>query len=324
MQERARNAGAGRHRWRTDMSNADGPILGIALGGGSARGWAHIGVLKGLVEAGIRPNLVCGTSIGALVGAAYADGELERLERWVLNLTWQNVVGFLDFATGGGLIKGARIMAFFRENFVDVEISALDPAFAAVATDLFTGREVWLREGRVVDAVRASIALPGLFTPVQRDGKLLVDGGLVNPVPVSLCRAMGADIVIGVDVNSDLVGRHLGRRPALAGGAMGASDTGWIAGTLLGRLPGIAKRPARGARKDQPSMLDILASSLDVMQVLITRSRLAGEPADVLVMPRVARLGLMDFHRAETAIAAGIQAVTHALPQIRQLLEAQP
>jgi NTE family protein len=312
-------AGAGR---AANMSDPAGPIVGLALGGGSARGWAHIGVLRGLAEAGIKPDLVCGTSIGALVGAAYADGELERLDHWVTNLTWQNVMGFLDFTTGGGLIKGARIMAFFRENFVDVEISALGCGFAAVATDLLTGREVWLREGKAVEAVRASIALPGLFTPVERDGKLLVDGGLVNPVPVSLCRAMGADIVIGVDVNSDLVGRHL-RRRTLAGGAMGASDTGWIAGTLLARLPGVRDRPAKSAPKAQPSMLDILASSLDIMQVLITRSRLAGEPADVLVMPRVARLGLLDFHRGESAIAAGMQAVTHALPQIRHLLESQ-
>ncbi|MEW6590095.1 MAG: patatin-like phospholipase RssA [Pseudomonadota bacterium] len=290
------------------------PRVGLALGSGSARGWAHIGVIRALAEAGVEPDLVCGTSIGALVGAAYVDGELDRLERWVRSLKLQTVVGFLDFSLGSGLIKGEKLMAFFREHFVDRDIRELERPFAAVATDLQHGREVWLREGPVTDAVRASIALPGLFTPALHEGRWLVDGGLVNPVPVSLCRAMGADLVIAVDLNTDLLGRHLKPKPARQ---RKANTPEPLAETVMARIQdGLAQL---GLDHDDgprpPAMLDVLATSINIMQVLITRSRLAGEPADVLIAPRLADLELMDFHRADLAIAAGRQAVATALPQ---------
>ena len=160
------------------------PRVGLALGSGSARGWAHIGVIRALEEAGVRPDLVCGTSIGALVGAAYAAGELERLERWVLGLEIGAVVGFADLSLSAGLLKGDRLMQFFRRNFTDRPIDQLAVPFAAVATSLQTGAEVWLQSGSTLDAVRSSIALPGIFTPVRREGTLLVDGGLANPIPV--------------------------------------------------------------------------------------------------------------------------------------------
>jgi len=168
------------------MTSVSTPRIGLALGGGSARGWAHIGVIRALADAGVRPDIVCGTSIGALVGAAYVGGELDRLEDWVRSLRLQTVVSFLDFSLNGGLIKGDKLIDFFRSHFVDRDIRELERPFGAVATDLQRGREVWLREGPVTDAVRASIALPGLFTPVQHDGSWLVEGGLVNPVTVSL------------------------------------------------------------------------------------------------------------------------------------------
>ncbi|MCB1988577.1 MAG: patatin-like phospholipase family protein, partial [Burkholderiaceae bacterium] len=176
------------------------PVIGLALGSGSARGWAHIGVIRALEQAGIKPDLVCGASIGAVVGAAYALGELDRFEQWALGLTGRTVFSFMDFKLAGGMLKGERVIEFFRTRFSDRPIEALDMPFAAVATGLHSGSEVWLRTGSTADAVRASMALPGLFTPAQRDGRLLVDGGLVNPVPVSLARAMGADIVIAVDL----------------------------------------------------------------------------------------------------------------------------
>jgi predicted acylesterase/phospholipase RssA len=160
------------------------PLIGLALGSGSARGWSHIGVLRTLNEAGIEPDIVCGSSIGALVGAAYVDGDLDRLEEWTRSLTMQTVVSFLDFSLGSGLIKGEKLIEFFRSHFVDRDITELPLPFGAVATDLQSGREIWLREGPVSDAVRASIALPGLFTPYHYQEKWLVDGGLVNPVPV--------------------------------------------------------------------------------------------------------------------------------------------
>src|SRR5512139_748271 len=184
------------------------PRIGLALGSGSARGWSQIGVIRVLEQAGISPDVVCGTSIGALVGAAYAAGEIGRLHDWVKGLRWQAVVSMIDLRMNGGLIEGGKLVDFFRAHFRDEGIAKLPKAFGCVATELVSGREIWLREGPVIDAVRASIALPGLFTPVERDGRLLVDGGLVNPVPVSLARAMGADVVIAVDLNWDLIGRH--------------------------------------------------------------------------------------------------------------------
>jgi NTE family protein len=299
------------------MSTPRPTRIGLALGGGSARGWAHIGVIRALAEAGIEPDIVCGTSIGALVGAAYVGGELDRLEAWVRELRLQTVVGFLDLSLGGGLIKGEKLIEFFRSRFVDRDIGELARPFAAVATDLRSGREVWLREGGVSFAVRASIALPGLFTPVERDGSWLVDGGLVNPVPVSLCRAMGADLVIAVDLNADLLGRHLRPRPRKEPAPAAEAET--LADAIMARIQSGVSQFAfnHDDSPKPPAMLDVLASSINIMQVLITRSRLAGEPADVLVAPLLADLGLMEFHRASLAIDAGRRAVDAALPHLR-------
>jgi len=296
------------------MSPSSTPRIGLALGGGSARGWAHIGAIRALEDAGIKPDIVCGTSIGALVGAAYVGGELDRLEAWVRSLRLQTVVGFLDFSLNGGLIKGAKLIDFFRSHFVDRDIHELERPFGAVATDLRRGREVWLREGRVTDAVHASIALPGLFAPVLRDGSWLVDGGLVNPVPVSLCRAMGADVVIAVDLNSDLLGRHL--KPARATRKRAPAEPESLTDALMARIQSGMSQFGLDHRDETepPPMLDVLASSINIMQVLITRSRLAGEPADVLITPMLADLELMAFHRADTAIAAGRHAVEAVQP----------
>jgi NTE family protein len=300
------------------------PRIGLALGGGSARGWAHIGVIRALDDAGVKPDIVCGTSIGALVGAAYVGGELDRLETWVRSLKLQTVVSFLDFSLNGGLIKGDRLIDFFRSHFVDRDISELERPFGAVATDLQRGREVWLREGGVSDAVHASIALPGLFAPVRRDGSWLVDGGLVNPVPVSLCRAMGADIVIAVDLNSDLLGRHLKPKPAPKPRKTSTAYTP-IDSVLAHIQSSLAELgfSSEDSAATPPAMLDVLASSINIMQVLITRSRLAGEPADVMITPRLAELELMEFHRAAIAIEAGKRAAETAMPQLLARLDGE-
>ena len=305
------------------MRPSSTPRIGLALGGGSARGWAHIGAIRALEDAGIKPDIVCGTSIGALVGAAYVGGELDRLETWVRSLKLQTVVSFLDFSLNGGLIKGDKLIEFFRSHFVDRDIHELERPFGAVATDLRRGREVWLREGRVTDAVHASIALPGLFAPVLRDGSWLVDGGLVNPVPVSLCRAMGADVVIAVDLNSDLLGRHLKPVPARATRKRAPAEPESLTDALMARIQSGMSQLGLNHRDETapPPMLDVLASSINIMQVLITRSRLAGEPADVLITPMLADLELMAFHRADTAIAAGRRAVEAVQPSLLARLD---
>src|SRR5687768_823542 len=192
------------------------PRIGLALGSGGARGWAHIGAIRALEERGIKPDLVCGTSIGALVGAAYASGELDRLEKWVSGLAWTTVVRLMDLTWRGGLIRGQRLFTLFRTMFEERDIDALPIPFGAIATELYSGRELWLRHGNLMDAVRASCAMPGLFTPVVRDNVVVVDGGLVNPVPVSMCRALGAELVIAVDLSWGKLGPYRERGRAVA------------------------------------------------------------------------------------------------------------
>ncbi len=284
------------------------PRIGIALGSGSARGWAHIGVLRVLEEAGLAPDLICGTSIGAFVGAAYASRKLDALEEWVSSLTRRDVLRFFDLGSTGGLIKGERLLHFIGERFLAEDFSQLDRPFACVATDLSSGREIWLKEGALGEAVRASIALPGLLVPHNVAGRFLVDGGLVNPVPVSLCRALEADIVIAVDLGMDTVRLRL-RTPAGEG-------NGWRhrVGRWLRRNDTVAETP-------RPAITDVLTNALAIMQGRIARSRLAGEPADVMIAPRLGQMGLLDYHRGVGAIANGRKAAEHMLPLLNALME---
>lgn len=265
------------------------PRIGIALGAGSARGWAHVGVLQALAEAGIVPEVVCGTSIGALVGAVYADNGLAEFEEWVTALTWRKLVGYFDLTFSSGLVKGEKLFDHLRGSFLEKRIEQLQRPFGAVATDLASGREVWLREGPVADAVRASIALPGLFTPRLLDDQLLVDGALVNPVPVSLARAMGADFVIAVDLSSNILGQFV--------------------------------RKAESRKTKMPNLAEVISNSLNIMSVRVTRSRMAGEPPDTVIQPRLGELGLLEYHRGSEAIAEGRAAAEVTIPQIRRLLE---
>lgn len=182
------------------------PKIGIALGSGGARGWSHIGVLRALEDEGIVPDVVAGCSMGALVGAAYCAGELDFIEEWAVSVSWRTIMSFLDVnLSGGGLIEGAHVERFIKTISEDLQFDDLKKPFVVIATDLQSGREVWLQQGSVLDAVRGSIAIPGVFGPKKLNGKLLLDGGMTNPVPVSACRAMGADIIIAVDPNANLL-----------------------------------------------------------------------------------------------------------------------
>ena len=286
------------------------PKLGIALGSGSARGWAHIGVLRALAEQGIAPDFIAGCSMGAMVGAACAAGRIEELEAWALSLDWKGVVGLLDLGLRGGLIKGERLLNMFQGQFVQCQFSELALPFAAVATDLATGKELWLREGKVSDAVRASCTVPGLFQPVWRDGRYVVDGSVVNPIPVSLCRAMGAEVVIAVDLGS-----HMNRR--FPRDSQEASKAGTQRRRLFNVL-GPSKRPG----VPPPSIVDTLLGAIDVMQERIAQARLVSEPPEVLLTPRLGELGTFEYHRAALAIAEGHAVVAQNLPAIRAALEA--
>jgi NTE family protein len=287
-----------------NMYSSRKPRIGLALGGGAARGWAHIGVIRALEKAGVKPDIVCGTSIGALVGAAYAAGDFDKFEKWVLALNVSEIISYLDVSLSSGLLKGDRLMEFFRRDFSDHKIETLNIPFAATATSLSSGNEIWLQEGSMLDAVRASIALPGLFTPVMHQETVLVDGGLVNPVPVSLARALGADIVIAVDLNSDALNRHLNAPEETKNVAGKTSDNNDWVDKLKESIRGIMPSAEPSSPK-LPSILDIMAASINIMQVRISRSRMAGEPPDYIITPKLAHVGLLDFHRAHESIEEG-------------------
>ncbi len=291
---------------------------GLALGSGSARGWAHIGVIHELGRLGIKPDIVCGSSVGALVGASLACGRLDALESWLRDLTVRDIIRLIDLSlTGGGLIQGNKLIQAFCQFVDDVDIESLVPDYGAVATDLDAGREEWLRSGPLLEAVRASIALPGLFPPMKYHGRWLVDGGLVNPVPVSMCRAMGANIVIAVNLNSDLAGnraRSAGRETRLALNLPQSELVQKIVDTLAPIRERIGTiLPSGDQITRMPGMFETMTGSIDIMQERITKSRLAGDPPDILISPHLAHMGLLEFDRSEEAIEEGISAVQRAL-----------
>jgi NTE family protein len=301
------------------------PVIGIALGGGAARGWAHIGVLEALRERGIDPQVVSGASIGSLVGAALAGGKLDALKTWVLELRRLDVLKLLDASFGSGVIVGNRVMRAIEGILTDRDIADLDRPFGAVATDLFRGRTVWLREGSTIAAVRASCALPGLFPPVRRDGAWLLDGGLVDPVPVTLCRMLGAEIVIAVNLSPY---RHRLARPLSAIEESPAADAATREeGNYLDRMHRYVQTFFEASNvppEREPSLLDVMSSAINIMQERVARSRLAGDPPEFEIVPDVQDIGLMDFHRAALAVQRGLEAVESRAGEITRLLNGTP
>jgi len=304
--------------------------IGLALGSGSARGWAHIGVIKALGRMGIEPDIICGTSVGALVGAAYATGKIDHLETWARDLTPKSIARYALISIGGGdFLSSEKLFPVFGEEVASILIERLPKKFAAVATDLDSGEEVWIRKGALIDAVSPSIALPGLFSPVAFGKRWLVDGGLVNPVPVSLCRAMGAEIVIAVNLNGDLVRRVRERviAPAPVSSPKQESEdreiSFWenISTQFKSRFQnGKSEEVVKDSPDEVPRLLKVLASSINIMQDRITRSRMAGDPADIVLSPRLSELGLLDFHRASEAIKEGEDCVERMIPVINDAL----
>ncbi len=259
------------------------PTVGLALGSGASRGWSHIGVVRGLLNAGIEPSIICGTSVGAMVGASYLTGKLDALADWVLGSTRTDVLRFFGPQfTQSGFVDLKRFRSFLH-NYVAGEgqlIEGLPKPYAAVSTDLNTGRETWFTKGHMAEAVQASMSMPGLFPAVRIEDRWMVDGGLVNPVPVSVCHALGADVVIAVNLNFGIVGKN-------------AADT---------------SKP--------PGLFYSITNSIGIFEDRITRSRLAGDPADVILSPDVSQIGMLEFHLAGKAIEEGERCVSDALSEI--------
>ena len=259
----------------TEMSQTAPLKIGLVLGGGAARGWAHIGVLEVLEEAGIKPHCIAGTSIGALVGAVYAFGGIEGVRSLLDSIDWKRMLGLIDpVLPKSGLVDGRRLEQLVRASVQEAEIQDLPIKFRAVAADLATGTEVIFDSGDVAEAVRASVSVPGLFTPVKRQDQTLVDGGLLNPVPVSVAREMGADFIIAVDIT-----------PAVQG---------------------------EGTYTPQ-NLFGVLISTVAVTEVATTRLRLMEDPPNVLIRPDVGHIKFLDFTKGKEAIEAGRQSALEAL-----------
>ena len=301
------------------------PSIGLALGGGAARGFAHIGILRALQAHGIVPDVIVGTSIGAVVGGCYLAQKLDVFEEWACGLTSRGVLGYLDLSlSGSGLIGGGRLATKLEAALGDTRIEDLPGRFAAIATELGTAHEIWLTRGRLVHALRASYALPGIFMPVRLGGRWLVDGALVNPVPVAAARALGARLVIAVNLNADLFGRGI----TIASHGSDDDDEKEISSTRQ-RPNGLRKLAPEWLLKrhffggaGRPGISTVMVDAFNVMQDRVTRSRLAGDPPDVLLNPRLGGIGLFDFHRADEAIAIGAHTVKKAMDDVSEALAA--
>lgn len=288
------------------------PGVALALGGGAARGWAHIGVLRALDEAGVEVSMIAGTSIGALVGGCYLAGKLDQLEEFARSLTRRRIVGWLDMTFGGsGLFGGMKLDARMQEHMAGIKIEDLPKTFVAVATEINTGHEIWLTAGPLITAMRASYALPGVFEPVPCNGRLLADGALVNPVPVSVCRAYEQPVVVAINLHYELFGRsavikHSAQQTVAD--KTGHDDDGLVAATPTSHI----RLGVTGA----------VVEAFNIIQDRIARQRLAGDPPDLSLTPKLAAIGLSEFHRADEAIRIGYEATKARVEELKQLQDA--
>lgn len=293
------------------------PTIGLALGSGGARGWCHIGILRELEAIGVRPDVIAGSSMGALVGAIHAGGALDALEDWAMKLTARSFLRMFDVnLSSGGLVEGTEILAVIRRLLDRERIEDLQIPLAVVATDMATGREVWMTKGDIAQAVRASVALPGIISPYRIGDRWFLDGGLTNPLPVTACRILGADVIIAANPNGRFDGTFWADRDRR--GLLPPIMTSWR--EYLPDMPEalselFADDPTPERR---PPYLDVIAASIDIMTDAIRRSKLAGDPPHVLLDAHLAEMTVLDFHRAADAIAEGRRIVRENAQAIRR------
>ncbi len=300
------------------------PELGLALGGGMARGFAHIGVLKVLNKHNIFPSIIAGTSIGAVVGGCYLSGKLDKFEQWALSLNRLKILSYLDFRVrSAGLVGGKRLKKTLSEHFDGLEFKDLPHKFICIATDLATGHEVWIRDGLLMDAMTASFALPGVFPPVRLKERNLVDGALVNPCPISPCQALGARMTIAIDLNTDLIGKSA--KPGtnyqtITGFDVFNSKDVPLEQQKKFKASALSRRLFR-RESHNPSLFGVMVSGLGIVQDRLTRSRLAGEPPDIHIKPSIGHIGLLEFERAEELIKQGEEAAEKMIPEIKAAMQ---
>lgn len=297
--------------------------IGLALGGGAARGWSHIGVIRALKKAGIPIHCIAGTSIGALIGGVYASGKLDALEELALNMNWKQVMSYLDIAyLKNGLLDGKKVKKLLSSNFTKKRIQDTSIPFIAVTTDLDKGKEVQLKSGNLVEAIRASISIPGILTPVKYKNHYLVDGGLINPVPVNVVRQMGADIVIAVDLNKEIAGRTTKT-------AKKTTTIDKSRNIVLQKLEkayksaenSVTQKIDKWMNSKEPNIFDVIGNSINIMQYKIAKENLLTDPPDILIQPKLGPIKLFDFHRAETIIKRGEEETEKYIKRIEKLVK---
>ncbi|MDR2861067.1 MAG: patatin-like phospholipase family protein [Syntrophobacterales bacterium] len=297
--------------------------IGLALGSGSARGWSHIGVIKALKEHDIPVDIVCGSSMGAVVGGAYAAGILNSLEELAREFSWLDFLKFMDVSLSRrGLLSGNRITEFFRDKISDMDIENLPTPYGAVTVDLYTGEEIFIRKGPLLDALRASFSFPGLFTPFHKNNQWLIDGGLINPVPVSLCRAMGADIVIAVNLNDEILKKRVFLHSA------DNTDTSLpsldkhgdsLMDFLTAKFPFLKRMENHDLPTEKiPNMIEVMMKSIYIMQDRITKQRMVEDPPDISITPSLSDVSLLNFNKARDTIEEGRRATLTKLPEIME------
>lgn len=303
------------------------PKIGIALGAGVARGWAHIGALQELEAIGVRPDVIVGSSIGAVVGGCYAAGRLDALDGFARSLTKRGVFNLIDVSfSGAGLIGGSRLRNRLEAALGSSRVEEMPIKFVAVATEIGTGHEVWLKKGSIVEAMRASYALPGLFEPVRIGGRWLFDGAIVNPVPVNVARACGAERVIALSIAAETG----------AGGTAVHDDS--VADLIEAELaPPVTEKPTTlfdtlrrslwsrrawsHSEDEPPGLASVMVNTFNITQDRIMRSRLAGDPPDFMLTLKTGKFGLFEFHRADELIELGRVSVRRAKDEILEQLE---
>lgn len=299
--------------------------IGLALGSGASRGWAHIGVIRTLESWGIYPDVVAGCSIGALVGGALASGKLQDLEVWASSLTRREITRCFDlnFERSGGPIKGERLILWLKKMGFETNIEEMKLPFCAIATDLRSGQEVLIKEGSFMSALRASGSIPGFLTPVQHNGQWLVDGGVVNPLPVTACRNLGADIVIAVNLNAGVLEAsdwNSSKRYASLLASVYEKSKSLLPESYVTMLDSLFDAKPSQKNERHPRYFEVIYSMSAIMQEQILNLRLQIDPPEIRINPDLARLNLFDFDRAGEGIHEGIRATQQHKKEILKLV----
>ncbi len=306
--------------------------VGVVLGSGSSRGWAHIGVLQALTDSGIAVDCISGTSIGAYVGAIYAAGDLDRLAEFALSMDWRKVLSYMDLVfPKSGFIDGKRIKDLLAINTSAKTFDDLKIPLAILATDLDTGERIVLDRGSLADAIRASVGVPGIVTPVKQGNRWLVDGGLVDPIPVEAVRDLGAEVVIAVDLTNTKVSRRNRTSPKAAHhpkdiSELISTEKKALTQRLLDQYGRTSQRLktllTQWIRREEksPHLLDVMAATINIMQKQIAAINLSLSPPDVLIQPQLGDLKMFDFDQAERSIREGYDRTMEKVDIIRGVI----